>query len=239
MLGCSLTYRVLGGGGSSSPHSFSQTLGNGAWDSAVNRLCRWCLDILKSGELGSVTSASILSSPKLLSHRYGHRNWKNKMLVLLMFYPSSDAFSKLLLSLGVPNLDGVCLWVDQQAGFDILEEEKPCWRAPERGCQNLFMSWIITINTHLNFLSLALQCLPGFPFLSHSPLAPAFWRGHLHCLTWSQRFHPLFDRWHLCSRSPPIIFVRFLREAHKALIAVLILLVMYLKTQFLVFKASD
>lgn len=56
-----------------------------------------------------MTSASILSSPKLLSHRYGHRNWKNKTLVLWMFYPSSDAFSKLLPSLGVPNLDGVCL----------------------------------------------------------------------------------------------------------------------------------
>ena len=98
------------------------------------------------------------------------------------------------------------------------------------------MSWIITINTRLNFSSLASECLPGFPLLSHSPLVPAFWRGHLHCLTWSQRFHPLFDKWHLCSGSPLIIFVRFLREAHKALIAVFILLVMYMKTQFLVFK---
>ena len=85
MLGCSLTYLVLGDGGSASPHSYSQTLGSRAWDSAVNRLYRWCLDILKFEELGSMTSASILSNPKLLSHRYDHRNWKNKMLVLLMF----------------------------------------------------------------------------------------------------------------------------------------------------------
>ena len=58
-------------------------------------------------------------SPNLLSHIYDHRNWKNKIFAHLMFYPRSDAFSKLVHSLGVLILDGVCLWTVQQAGFDI------------------------------------------------------------------------------------------------------------------------
>lgn len=124
--------------------------------------------------MGYMIPASFPFSPNLLRHIYiyVHRNWKNKMLPFLMFYPCSDAFSILLHSVGVLNLDWVCLWAEHSAGrFWYSLRRKGLVNMHLNVTVRICMSWVIAINTHLSFFISGFAAFAGFPFLSHSPLA--------------------------------------------------------------------
>lgn len=210
--------------GSSAPFVL-QMLGRGAWESAFNRHSRWFLDTLEFWHTWTTLFQPNPFSSELLSHRYVHRNWKNKVLVswcfaLAMVPAASCSWSR------CPDSGQLCLWAVRRRVWDSLRKESLAAR-------------------HLN---VAVRICLGAESLQQTPvsalqlwlcgvwlasLSPALLTGLLHsdeviCLgELKPRFHLLFHKRRLRSGSPQIIFVRLLSEAHTGLIAAACVLIFW------------